>query len=182
MIFTSLSYRENMLSQFVQMLIHEHGIILKMCDALEDLDKQNLHDENTLIDLLSDAIHFFEQYGDSFHHEKEEKILFIQLRENPEFMLESLIAELEEQHQEFRKHLVTVRLSLQKNNISEALKIFKEYTKSLKEHIAAENEELFMAAETIFSDREKERIYYQFCDSDNDLGEDLKQELEKMML
>ena len=49
----------------------------------------------------------------------------------------------------------------------------------LLDHIAAENDELFVLAETLMSEDELETIYFKFKDIDMELGEVNKIELEE---
>ena len=49
----------------------------------------------------------------------------------------------------------------------------------LLDHIAAENDELFVLAETLMEEDDLETIYFKFKDIDLELGEDRKVELEE---
>ncbi len=49
------------------------------------------------------------------------------------------------------------------------------------DHIAVENDEVFQAAETLFSEDEMEKMYYQCLDSDAELGNSTKAELEEQI-
>jgi hemerythrin-like domain-containing protein len=51
------------------------------------------------------------------------------------------------------------------------------YTNDLLDHISVENDEVFIMAETLFSDTELERIYFLFQDIDIKLGQERKQQL-----
>ncbi len=53
-----------------------------------------------------------------------------------------------------------------------------QYAEALFDHIAVENEEVFQAAASLFSDAELEKISFRFLDCDRDLGTGRKEELE----
>ena len=56
------------------------------------------------------------------------------------------------------------------------------YLQSLKDHIAAENDELFPMADDLFSPDEIERLYYRCIDKDEELGVARKQEFENHII
>ena len=51
------------------------------------------------------------------------------------------------------------------------------YINDLLDHIAVENDELFIMAESLFNEDELERMYFLFQDIDMELGQVRKQEL-----
>jgi len=51
----------------------------------------------------------------------------------------------------------------------------------LLDHIAAENEELFVLAENLMDEHQLETIYFKFVDVDMELGESRKKDFEKLI-
>ncbi len=120
---------------------------------------------------------FFREYADNFHHYKEEQVLFPKMNRHPDFSQHELIAELEDHHVLFRGYLSSVETSLQEKNYEKVQTILRTYVNELLDHIGAENDELFVMAETLFSEAEMEAIYFAFKDVDRELGEEKKQRL-----
>jgi hemerythrin-like domain-containing protein len=63
-----------------------------------------------------------------------------------------------------------------------AKEIFRRYLPDLRNHIGAENNELFITAEQMLSDDEKATLYFSFLYKDSELGEDRKKEFENKIL
>ena len=53
-------------------------------------------------EILTDLITFFRNYADKFHHYKEEKLLFPLMCEKNDMLENSIIAEMLDNHQDFR--------------------------------------------------------------------------------
>jgi len=120
---------------------------------------------------------FFREYSDEFHHHKEEEILFPKLSKHPEFALQDIIDELEDHHEIFREHTQEIEDELEAKNYEKVQSILASYIDQLLDHIAAENDELFIMAEGLFNEDELETIFFQFQDVDEELGSDRKEEL-----
>ena len=124
---------------------------------------------------------FFREYSDGFHHHKEEKVLFPALAAHPDFMQQGLITELEEHHALFRQYVSECAQALENGAWAESHDILRRYINDLLDHIAVEDDELFVMVENIFDERELEKIFFLFSDIDAALGEARKQELEGMI-
>ncbi len=164
-----------MISPALQQLYDEHEVIQRAIDRLQillasaDLARQ----ANELRALLL----FFREYADGYHHRKEEDLLFLALAAaNP--AIESLTGSLSEHHQHFREALAVAEAAMDANDWEMARTTFERYASDLIDHMSAENDELFVAADDMMSESELERLYYQFQDADRELGVERKQELE----
>ncbi|RMH81118.1 MAG: hypothetical protein D6681_18380, partial [Calditrichaeota bacterium] len=130
---------------------------------------------------LRRLIDFFRQYGDMYHHRKEEDILFSVLAEAHPMLGESLVAALEEHHQMFRETLTAAETAIEAGEWARVEELLKQYRSDLRDHISAENDELFVTADDILSEDEKERLYFSFLDKDRELGEARKQAYEEQV-
>jgi hemerythrin-like domain-containing protein len=108
-------------------------------------------------------------------------VLFPAIKNHPDFVLQEIIDEFEEHHEGFREFAREIIEFNHEDNYAKAHKILKQYINDLLDHIAAENEELFVLADNLFSDNEKETIYFKFMDIDMELGEARKKEYEQMI-
>jgi len=159
----------------MQQLYNEHETILLAVDRLRNfIGSRDLANQAGELRAL---LLFFREYADGYHHQKEEAILFpILVEANPG--IEALIGSLEDHHALFRESLATAEAAMNGMDWNTAYVTFDKYASDLVDHISAENDELFVAAEDMLSDGEKERIHYQFIDADRELGVEQKQLLE----
>ena len=158
-------------SPALQQLYDEHETILLGIDRLQEILRSP--ELASLQAELRELITFFREYADGYHHEKEEEILFPALGEaNPAMGM--LTESLEEHHELFREALASASAALDTEDWESARRTLKLYASDLTDHISAENDELFVAADDILTDAEKERIQYQFLDADRELGVERK--------
>ena len=155
----------------LKVLFEEHDIISEAVDIARNAKKMigmnNAEYEST----ISEIIRFFRVYADQYHHHKEEEILFPEMAKKNELLAEGILAEMYDNHAYFRELIQAIEADLaQQKYINASLKI-DQYTGALLDHIAVENEELFQAAYSLFTEDELENICYRFMDLDRDLGE-----------
>lgn len=162
----------------ITLLMKEHDVILSVRQIIEALDNLWVKDDAAYRDKVEELISFFRIYSDKFHHEKEETILFRQLKDHPDFRLHDLIDELEEHHENFRLQVAAIEQALTDNKWTQVQKLLLEYTDALADHIAVENDELFVMTEMLFSEEELSRMYFLFEDLDRQLGLEKKNVLE----
>jgi len=159
-------------------LYEEHATIIKVIDAAKNatllLEKNPGEYENYIRSL----IHFFRTYADQYHHHKEEEILFPEMAKKNELLGGSILHEMLENHDDFRSMIREIENLLSKKEYGKAQAQLNIYTEALLNHIAAENEEVFPIAETLFNDTELENLKFRFVDTDQGLGIDLKTEME----
>ena len=152
-------------------LYDEHQVILKEIQGLRQIiEKENLSGER---EELEKYIVFFRNYGDKYHHQKEEDILFSLLKDRYPGLL-NITEALEEHHEMFRDYLKDVETAINNEDWSQVKSIFRQYLSDLEDHISAEDDELFVSVDEQLSDAEKERLYFSFLDKDMELGLDEK--------
>lgn len=165
----------------MQILRDEHEVICLAENIIKSLDKSWEQDETKYLKNVTDLLKFFREYSDHFHHYKEEDVLFKELKNNPGFMLHEIITELEEHHIGFRESVVEISEALVRREWTAAQNLLNHYINNLLDHIAVENDELFIMAESVFSVEELERMYFKFEDIDNNLNKKKKKELEQSL-
>ncbi|RMF56434.1 MAG: hemerythrin domain-containing protein [Calditrichaeota bacterium] len=164
-------------SPAIQMLYDEHQIILQaIAQVLTLLDSNSPN----RISRLRWYVNFFRMYGDKYHHQKEEDILF-QFLQKDASPLTNFVDALTEHHELFRNYLKEIDDNLLKNDIDSASRLFKQYLSDLRDHISAEDDEFFITVESHYGEAEKENLYYLFLDQDRALGVNQKQEFEKQI-
>lgn len=161
-------------------MLHEHDVISSMERVIDTLDGLWLNSPNEFVNIVAEALTFFRDYADGYHHQKEEQILFPRISRHPEFMIHELLDEFEQHHEDFRELTTEIEHAIQSQDYPGAYKYLTSYTQDLLDHIAAENDELFVLAESLLDEGELETVYFLFKDIDRDLGEDRKIELEQI--
>lgn len=163
----------------IDIMYAEHDIIKKAesiiinCDQLWETDPQGY------TELINKLIIFFREYADGYHHYKEEDVLFPAINNHPDFILQGLIFEFNQHHESFREYTKEIEEALAVNDFTNSYNILSMYCNDLLDHIAAENEELFVLAENLLDEPTMENIYFKFQDIDRQLGEARKKELEE---
>jgi hemerythrin-like domain-containing protein len=169
------------MNEYVKILYDEHDIIVQGIEiakkSKELIDKDSTQFEETVRKL----IYFFRNYADKFHHYKEEEILFPAMAQKNEIIGEGIVQEMLDNHEDFRSLIKEIENNLDAKQYINAYKVLSEYTDKLLDHIAAENDELFLMSEQLFDVSELERMKFRFDDCDRDLGIEQKEGLMKML-
>lgn len=165
----------------IDTLLREHEVISSAEEIIESLNNLWKTDSDKYSSSVKSLLIFFREYGDKFHHHKEEEILFRELKSNPEFHLPDLVDELENHHLEFRELLQQVEEFLNNCEWEKSYSNLQQYFQNLLDHISVENTELFSLAENFFSKDELTKIFFLFEDIDRELGYDKKNQLAKMI-
>ena len=165
----------------IQLLFDEHDIIVKALGHVKSLNDLLPSGEEEYLANARVLLAFFRDYGDKFHHHKEEVILFPEMEKKNEILGMGVLQEMLENHADFRLMLKEVEQHLDKKEHQLAQRVFERYSEALLDHIAVENDEVFQMAEALFNPQELDRIYYQFQDCDRELGTDKKLQLAKQL-
>ncbi len=165
----------------IRILTDEHAVISAVQELINNAENRWETDAGQYATDVGQWLVFFRDYSDGFHHHKEEKVLFPALAAHPEFMMQGLLEELEEHHELFRQYARECAQALEAGKWAVSHDILRRYISDLLDHIAVEDDELFVMAENLFDDRELERIFFLFRDIDAELGEARKRELEGMV-
>ena len=168
------------MNKALDVLYNEHDTIKSVIELREKIGTLALKDASKYKNIIIELIGFFRNYADKYHHYKEEKLLFPLISEKNDMLKDSIIEEMLDNHRDFRNYVKSMESEANSGNYTECNKILSEYTEKLLYHIAAEDEELFQMAETMFDDKELDKMYFDFQDIDIELGLELKRDFEKM--
>ena len=169
------------MSNPVELLIQEHEVITKALNNVLNLKSFILSDPEKFKSEMKSYISFFRNYADNFHHQKEERILFVQMKNKREDLGDNVIKEMFDNHTDFREMLASIESLNEEGNYEKAFHEFENYNNVLLDHIAVEDQEVFQIALSIFSEDELEKLSGQFSDNDRDLGTDYKTSMENMV-
>ncbi len=165
----------------IQTMLEEHEIIQGAEAIIEDLKGKWETNEEEYESAVRNLILFFRKYADGIHHRKEEEVLFPAIRNHPDFILEDIIDELEQHHEDFREYTEEILEALANKNYKKSYEELYRYLQDLLDHIGAENDEVFVLAETLLDEDELETIYFKFKDIDLEVGEDNATRLVQMI-
>jgi hemerythrin-like domain-containing protein len=163
----------------IQTMLDEHEVICQTEEIIEKLDKSWETYAEKYMTTVNTLITFFREYADGYHHRKEEDVLFPAIHDHPDFVLQEIIEEFNEHHEDFRIYTKDIEEALNEGDFEKSYKELNAYLQDLLDHIGAENDELFVLAETLMDENDLETIYFKFKDIDMEHGEDRKKELEK---
>ncbi len=169
------------MNPYLEILYHEHDIIISATEKIKKAKFLIGSDPGQYENTIRELLNFFRSYADNYHHHKEEIILFPEMNKRNELMKDGIINEMLENHEDFREMLQQAENMLNKSDFAVAQKYLETYCERLLEHIAVENEEVFQIAESLFSEKELEEIYFRFLDTDRELGEARKNEMLKIL-
>lgn len=161
----------------IQTLLLEHETICRVEEIIKNLDGTWDDNSEKYEETVITLINFFREYADENHHRKEEEVLFPAICDHPEFILKEIIDELEQHHEDFREYTQEIEAALEENDFEKSYKELSSYLEDLLDHIAVENDELFVLAETLLDEEDLETIYFKFKDIDLEIGEDRLAEL-----
>lgn len=160
-------------------MLDEHEVICQAEEIIERLDRTWETDAVQFKATVNNLIAFFREYADGYHHRKEEEVLFPAIKDHPDFVLQEIIEEFETHHEDFRSYANLIEMALAENEYKKAYEGLYNYLQDLLDHIGAENDELFVLAESLMDEEDLETIYFKFKDIDLELGEERKRELEE---
>jgi hemerythrin-like domain-containing protein len=161
----------------IKLLTDEHVVISTACEISDRIAKLIGKKDSEYEDVARQLLSFFREYGDAYHHFKEEKILFPEMNKKNEMIADGIIKEMLENHEDFRELLRGVEDFLNKKDYLRAQQQFHIYKEVLLDHIAVENDEVFHVADALFSPTENENINFRFADCDHELGLEKKKNL-----
>lgn len=163
----------------IQTLLDEHEVICKTESIIENLNQLWESDIEKYTEIVTTLISFYREYADSYHHRKEEEVLFPAIENHPDFVLQEIIDEFNQHHEDFRDYTKEIEQAIMESNYEKSYQELNNYLQDLLDHIAAENDELFVLAESLLGEEELETIFFKFKDIDMELGQVRKTELEE---
>lgn len=162
----------------ISYLVQEHDIISSVEGLVLKINRLWINDSEMYTNVINDLLIFLREYSDQYHHHKEEDILFPRLKKLPDFRSHEMLDELEDHHVQFREHTRDIDQAIAQKDFDKTQTILTKYVDELLDHIAVENDELFVLAESLFEPEEIEEMFFLFKDVDMELGEEKKQDLE----
>ncbi len=165
----------------VKILYDEHEVIVSVIELAKKAGELWKINPEKFGKIIVELISFFRNYADKFHHYKEEEVLFPEMNKKNELLEDGVIKEMFDNHANFREMLTNIENFAKNKNYEAASRQLLEYSEALLDHIAVENDEVFLMAESLFTKDELKKINFRFADWDRDLGEEKKREFETIV-
>jgi hemerythrin-like domain-containing protein len=168
-------------------ITNEHRLIRRYLDNVE-IATNFIHEGEKMSEELFDLfLDFTKSFMDSFHHFKEEYVLFLKLAEKKGGAIDPQIVSLRDQHERGRNFLKEINKSLPgylrgdesaSANLSENMGYF---VLLQKQHLNRENHVFIPMARKTFSDEELQAFAEEFDKQDAKLGGDVFKKAEKQV-
>ena len=160
--------RGALMHEATTVLRQEHEVILTVLDAAEKTVTGLEEGAEVPPQLLTDTVEFLRRYADRQHHGKEEDLLFPELEKNGMSRNGGPVAVMLMENQIGRSHITRMAEAGEayKNGAQSAAAEWTDaaldYIALLREHIAKENNILFVMAERILSPADQQRLATEF--------------------
>ena len=178
----------------IDILVYEHTLIQQFLDNLSMAAEKLEAGERPPREFFEKAIEFARNFTDKFHHFKEEHVIFAQLAQRKDGVLDGQIDSLRHQHERGRNHIIEISDSLdgyaRGNEIhtSTLLENLSAYISLLRRHIHEEEDNFYKIVKKEFSENELEGILEVFYKEDKRTGgntfvnsQNLAQEMDSLL-
>jgi hemerythrin-like domain-containing protein len=158
-----------------QILSDEHQNILRVIDSVLiecDQIESGKELDHTFFEKVID---FIKNYADTFHHAKEEEILFVAMMENIDKLHCNPIPVMFHEHEAGRQFVKGMEDGLTNNDDKLVMNNARDYCYLLREHIYKEDNILYPMAEEALSEEQKSQVLekYQEAESSHFTREEL---------
>jgi len=153
-----------MKTDITQVLVEEHHLIMRMITLLEKNAPMTEVGSYLNWQFYLDGVDFIRNYADSFHHAKEEDILFKALVENGMPKENSPVAAMLMEHDQGRGYVRAMEAAVQEVQIgrTDIYQIIADnalgYAALLRDHISKENDILYPLSERVLPESMREGI------------------------
>ncbi len=146
------------MKNITNVLSDEHQNILKVIESILATCHGIESGEEVDSEYFEKAISFIKNYADTYHHAKEEDILFKAMLENANGMHCNPIPVMLYEHDEGRKFVKGMEEGLANNNIEQVIENARGYCYLLKDHIYKEDNILYPMAEEALNEEQKNKV------------------------
>lgn len=145
-----------------QDLRKEHDVILHVLTILDKALQSNIKDEQLLLQFGNELVNFLKIFADKCHHGKEENHLFTALVNNGFPSEGGPIGVMLKEHKQGREYIALMKKSLESNDLSGFTTNAKLYRDLIRNHIAKENNILFILADEALDNGMQDELYKKF--------------------
>jgi hemerythrin-like domain-containing protein len=149
-------------------LRHEHQIILLVLDGVEREAERIRETGAVQADTVAEMVDFFQSFADRCHHQKEERLLFVRMRERGMPAGRGPIASMLHEHDQGRALVSAIAQALLQAEAGDPQAIasvhenLQAYVLFLRAHIDKEDNVLFPVADQLFTPQDQEMLVAAF--------------------
>lgn len=158
--------------QVTHELMNEHKLIIKYLDLMEryiESSQTNRH-ENLLLEKAQDFISFIQKFADTYHHAKEEDVLFKYMQAPGVLSHCNPLPVMLSEHEQGRTYVQNMNDAVANENVESLCKNAYGYSQLLKQHISKENNVLYPMAEEGISDDDKIAVENEYRQIEEELN------------
>jgi hemerythrin-like domain-containing protein len=145
-----------------QDLRNEHDAILHVFTILDIMLSSNTKSDADNLQFGNELVHFLKIFADKCHHGKEEDILFKELERKGVPNEGGPIGAMLQEHQQGREFIALMNTSLESKDLANFKNHAINYRDLLRNHIAKENNVLFMMADKLLDDKKQDELFEKF--------------------
>lgn len=137
--------------------MNEHQLILKYLDLMEKYVEfsQANDDKDLLLEKAQGFISFIQKFTDTYHHAKEENVLFKYLQAPGILSHCNPLPVMRSEHEQVRMYALNMKDALENNDLKALCDNAYAYSQTLRQHIFNENNVLYPMAENRLADDHK---------------------------
>lgn len=172
----------------LETLRNEHGLIRQFLDNLALAVEKMEDGRRPPREFFERAVRFAKDFADTYHHIKEEHIMFVRLAQKHGGELDGQIDALRHQHETGRDYITEINSSLtayEEDNpvaISRILESMAAYIAMLRAHIHHEDHVVFPMAIKQLTDEEQEQLQAEFDRARDKAGETTFEDYHKLVV
>ena len=136
-------------------ILHVFTILDRMLSSTTKSDAENLQFGNELVN-------FLKIFADKCHHGKEEDLLFKELENKGVPNEGGPIGAMLQEHKQGREYIALMNKSLESKDLTNFKNAAIKYRDLLRNHIAKENNVLFMMADRLLDDKKQDELFAKF--------------------
>jgi hemerythrin-like domain-containing protein len=166
----------------IQDLRNEHEAILHVLKVLDNVLADDTKEDAVILKFGNELITFLKIFADKCHHGKEENFLFVELVKSGVQNEGGPIGAMLHEHQQGREYIALMNTALGSKNLVKFKANAILYRDLLKNHIAKENNVLFLMADKLLNDAKQEELFAEFENHEESVvGHGVHEELHSMI-
>jgi len=172
----------------LETLRNEHGLIRQFLDSLALAVTALENEERPPKEFFEMAVLFARTFADTFHHIKEEHVMFVRLAQKNNGAIDAQIEALRHQHDRGRNYISAIAEALdgyaaeKPIQTSEIIENTAAYISLLRNHIHKEDHVFFPMAQEELSDEEQDDLEREFEKTRQKAGEDTFETSHKLVV
>lgn len=172
----------------IQILTNEHGLIRQFLDNLAMAGEHIENGRRPSTAFFEKALEFATTFSDSYHHFKEEHVLFVRLAQKRQGEIDAQLDALRQQHERGRELVATIKRSLDgyaahdPGKTADLLESMAAYTSLLRHHIHIEDHVFYPMAERTLSGDDLAQISQEFVAQREKHGGDVFERCHKLVV